>query len=91
MRKLYTIKCIGGFRDGNAYPRPIANNEVLKDVDERLFHRLQQSDPNGFEVLDVKTILPPSTKSKPKQTSEKKAVVEKATAEKEEGSDGIEG
>lgn len=90
MKKIYTLKCIGGFRDGNAYPRAIANSEVLKDVDERLFHRLTKSDPSGFEVLDVQTIVPPPTKSKPKQKPEEEAVVEKAP-EEEEGSDGNEG
>ncbi len=96
MKKIYTLKCVGGFRDGNAYPRVIANNETLKDVSEQQYRRLLQSDPSGFEVVDVVSVVPPSTKSKPKQESKKKTVVEKAKSEaekpvEEEGSDGIEG
>lgn len=95
MEKIYTLKCIGGFRDGNAYPRAIANNEII-EVDERTFNRLKRSDPSGFEVVDVVTVVPPSTKSKPKPVSKKKTVVEKAKSEaekpvEEEGSDGNEG
>ena len=90
MKKIYTLKCIGGFRDGMVFPRAIGNNEILKDVDEALFLRLKQSDPDGFEVLEVQTIVPPPTKSKPKQKPKAKAVVEKAPKEEEEP-DGNEG
>ncbi len=95
MEKLYTIKCIGGFRDGNAYPRAIGNNEILEGITEREYRRLIQSDPNGFEVLDVVRVVPPPTKSqtaaekdaeKAKKAAEKKAKKEdKKTSKKRPG------
>lgn len=78
MKKIYTLKCLSGFRDGNVFPRFINPGEVLEEVDERLYHRFIQSDPEGFEVLEVQTIIPPPTKSEPK-------------VEEEEDSDGNEG
>ena len=79
MEKLYTIKCIGGFRDGNAYPRSIANNEILEGITEREYRRLVQSDPNGFEVLDVVHVVPPPTKDESAAEKEaKKAADEEA-------------
>lgn len=63
MEKIYTIKCIGGFRDGMVYPRYIKNGEVLTDVDERLWHKLKQSDPDAFEVVQTVQRIPPPTKA----------------------------
>ena len=87
MKKIYTLKCVGGFRDGNVYPEYIPTGTILEDVDERLFHRLTKSDPSGFEVVDVKNIVPPSTKSKPENKSLEEAEAKKT---KKGNSDGIE-
>lgn len=86
VEKLYTIKCVGGFRDGNAYPRAIANNEVLEGVTEREYRRLVQSDPNCFEVLDVVHVVPPPTKDESAAEKEAKKVADeeaKKAAEEE--------
>jgi len=68
MKTVYKLKCIGGFRDGNVFPRFIGPGEVLEGVDERLYNRFMRSAPGGFEVLDVVKIVPKSTKG-----SERKA------------------
>ena len=88
MKTIYTLKCISGFRDGNAFPRFIGPGEVLT-VDEALFRRLTQSDPSGFEVLNVEKRVPPPTKAEPKQTKKGKASVKAAS--KKEADDGDEG
>ena len=62
MEKIYTIKCLGGFRDGNVIPRYIKPNEVL-DVTERLYKRLMQSDPDAWEVMNTELRIPPPTKA----------------------------
>jgi len=85
--KIYTLKCISGFRDGNVFPRFINPSEIIKDVDERLYHRFTKSDPDGFEVLEIQTIVPPPTKSKPQSKTKTEADVEK----NEEDSNGTKG
>lgn len=84
MKKIYVIKCIAGFRDGNAFPRFINPGEVLT-VDEPLFRRLTQSDPSGFEILEQQTVIPPPTKAEPKPTTKSKASVKK---EEDDGNEG---
>ena len=69
METIYKIKCIGGFRDGNAWPKPIPNGTVL-EVSEKQYHRLIQSDPGAFEVMETVKKVPPSTKAKPKPQKE---------------------
>ena len=73
MQKSYTLKCIGGFRDGNVYPEFVPPGKVLTGISEQLFRRFKQSDPDGFEVIEVASIVPPPTKSKPQQTTKKDA------------------
>jgi hypothetical protein len=85
METRYTVKCVGGFRDGNVWPEPIPPNTVL-ELDEQTFNRLKQSDPDCWEILDVVKKVPPPTKSKPSAEEKAEAKAEKeakAEAEKE--------
>jgi hypothetical protein len=62
----YRVRANTRFQDGNIIPREILKGEEL-EVDENTLKRLQQSDPDCFEMLEK--IVPPSTrgKSKPKE------------------------
>lgn len=82
MQTTYKLKCHGGFRDGNVFPRYIKPNEVL-EVDETTFRRLTQSDPAAFEVLEARKQVPPPTKAKPK--TKKATVKERADDGEAEG------
>ena len=70
MPKFYKIRCQGGFRDGNVLPDPVDPGTEM-EVDEALYKRLKQSDPDAWEVLESYERIPKSTRAK--QTEEKPA------------------
>ena len=72
----FIVKCLKFHRDGNTDPVEVKSGEVL-DITERQYIRLNQSNPDAFELIERrapvvdKADIPLSTKSKPKRAPKK--------------------
>jgi hypothetical protein len=47
----YRVRANDGFHDGNVYPTVIQRGAVV-DVDEDVYKKMLQSDPDGIELLE---------------------------------------
>jgi len=59
--KLFRLKAVGLFRDGNVFPRVIEKGEEVH-VDKQTRDKLLQSDPDNWEMLGF--VVPKSTRAK---------------------------